>query len=258
MSVLKEICEKKLEHVAARKALLPFEDLREIAQDTPPPRPFIKALQEQDGTAIIAEVKKASPSKGIIRKDFDPAQIARDYEDAGATCLSVLTDTPYFQGSDEYFRQVRESSSLPMLRKDFMIDPYQIYESCVLGADCVLLIMAMLTYEQAQELYFLSVQLGMDVLVEVHDAFQLKHALEFNPQMIGINNRNLKTLEVDVQTSYNLVSDMPDWVVKIAESGIDSRETIKNLERTGFNGFLIGESLMRQSDVKAALTKLLA
>lgn len=258
MSVLLEICARKAKHVQAQKDKISLEELISKHEEAPAPIPFVKAIKDNKETAIIAEVKKASPSKGIIRKDFDPVQIAQQYKRAGATCLSVLTDQPYFQGTDEYFENIRAVVDLPMLRKDFMVDPYQIFESRVMGADCILLIMAALEDEMAADLYELSVDLGMDVLVEIHNKEELERALKLNPAMIGVNNRNLKTLHVDVKTSHDLAHNMPDTVVKIAESGIDSNETIKNLQKSGYQGFLIGESLMRQPCVETALSTLLA
>lgn len=258
MSVLNEICERKAEHVAQQKSIVSLNALKDLIEaKAPTPLGFINAIKNHDKTAIIAEVKKASPSKGIIREDFNPTAIAKAYAAGGAACLSVLTDAPYFQGSDQYFADVRAAVNLPLLRKDFMIDPYQIYESRALGADCILLIMAALSDETAQELYDLSAQLGMDVLVEIHDEVELERALKLNPAMVGVNNRNLKTLKVDVQTSYDFAPQMPDMVVKIAESGIDSPQTIKNLQKSGYNGFLVGESLMRQPCVKTALQTLI-
>lgn len=258
MSVLEEICTKKRAHVQAQKERTSLDDLKAQITSAPVPKGFINALKNHERTAIIAEVKKASPSKGIIRQEFNPVKIAQDYEIAGAACLSVLTDEPYFQGKDEYFRDIRAAVNLPMLRKDFIVDPYQIYESRALGADCILLIMAALSDRLATELYTLSASLGMDVLVEVHNEEELLRALTLNPEMVGVNNRNLKTLDVSVQTSHDLATKMPVSVVKIAESGIDSRQTIENLQNSGYQGFLIGESLMRQSDIKAALSTLIA
>ena len=259
MSVLQEICEKKKEHVATQQSQTALEELKAKIQDTPPPRGFIKHLKTagEKGIALIAEVKKASPSKGIIREDFDPVNIAQTYQKAGAACLSVLTDTPYFQGSDSYFTAIRNAVDLPMLRKDFMVDPYQIYESRALGADCILIIMAALSTPEAKKLYDLSVSLGMDVLVEVHNAEELESALALNPQMVGVNNRNLKTLEVNVQTSFDLLQHMPANIIKIAESGLKDHETVSSLQEAGYAGFLIGESLMRSADIETATLKIL-
>lgn len=259
MSVLDKICADKQEHVARKKHNLPLHDLERLLEKTPPSRPFITQLREfaDKGTALITEVKKASPSKGVIRADFDPVQIATTYQVGGAACLSVLTDEPYFQGSDEYFKAVREKTGIPMLRKDFMIDPYQIYESRLLGADCILLIMACLDNSLATDLYALSVQLGMDVLIEVHDGEELERALRLNPQMVGVNNRNLKTLDVDLATGLDLARLIPDTVLKVAESGISTVQEIACFKEAGYSAFLVGESLMREDDVTAAVRKLL-
>ena len=259
MSVLAKICDDKREHVEERKKDTSLEELKEAVEAQSAPRGFIQNIKtlSADGVALITEVKKASPSKGVIREDFNPAEIAEIYEQNGAACLSVLTDTPYFQGSDEYFKTVRSTVALPMLRKDFMIDPYQIYESRALGADCILIIIAALDLSLAQDLSALSEELGMDVLVEIHNAEELEAALTFNPHMIGVNNRNLKTLDVDVQTSFDLLDLIPDNAVKIAESGISDPQTIESLQNVGYDGFLVGESLMRQTDIGSGVQKLL-
>lgn len=256
MTILQEICEKKRVHVEACKARIPLDDLKGMVEDNAPPSGFIQAIKNHDRPTIIAEVKKASPSKGVIREDFNPVNIAKTYEDNGAACLSVLTDVPYFQGSDVCLEKIKMHVKLPALRKDFMIDPYQIYESRVLNADCVLLIMACLDDAMAKELYKLSTALGMDVLVEVHDAVELDRALRLEPQMIGVNNRNLKNMNVDVQTSFDLVGQIPDDVVKISESGLYEYRMLSNLQDAGYHGFLVGESLMRQDDVGDALQRL--
>jgi indole-3-glycerol phosphate synthase len=257
MSVLDEICARKREHIVERKQKLSLHDLKNNVQTADATHGFIRAIRTVPHPAIIAEVKKASPSVGVIRADFDAVQIAKTYEQNGAACLSVLTDEPYFQGRDEYLTAIRKSVSIPLLRKDFMLDEYQIYESRALGADCILLIMAALSDEEAADLYRLSYNLGMDVLVEVHDEEELIRALKFKPQMIGINNRNLKTLKVDVQTSFTLSQKIPAGILKIAESGISEASTIADLRKAGFDGFLIGESLMKQADIGLALKKLL-
>ena len=258
MSVLHEICKKKRAHVEKQKNAHPLNEIKNRIADQSPSRGFIDRIKTVNaaGIALITEVKKASPSKGLIRADFDPASIAKIYEDNGAACVSVLTDEPYFQGTDAHFISARTAIELPMIRKDFMIDPYQIYESRALGADCILLIMAALDDSLAAELYGLATDLGMDVLVEIHDAEELERALTLNPAMIGINNRNLKTLSVDVQTSFNLVSDIPENCVKIAESGLSDHNTLTKLKTAGFSGFLVGESLMRQDDIRSAVKKL--
>jgi indole-3-glycerol phosphate synthase len=260
MSVLAEICAKKAVHVAAMREIKPLSLLAETIARTPKPRGFINTLKNHAAPAIIAEIKKASPSRGIIRENFNPAEIAKIYESAGAACLSVLTDEPYFQGHDAYLQQVRAVTKLPLLRKDFMVDPYQIHESRSLGADCVLLIMAALSDHQACEFYEIAITLGMDVLIEVHDEPELRRALnmDFAPDsaMIGINNRNLKTLSVDINTSHHLGKLIPAGLIKVAESGISDPRTIQRLRTEGFNAFLVGESLMREKDIAAALKNL--
>lgn len=256
MSKLAQICADKRGHVAAMRELTPLREIEKKIADMPPPRGFLRRLREVAATrnpAIIAEFKRASPSKGLIRPGADPAAIARAYEKAGAACLSVLTDAPYFQGSDADFQTARAASSLPMIRKDFMVDPYQIYESRALGADCVLLIMAALEDAQAREMFALARDLGMDVLVEIHDAQELERARAFKPDLTGINSRNLKTLAVDLNTAVSLAAHLPAGTFKVAESGIENRADILNLRRAGFHGYLIGESLMRAPDIEAAL-----
>lgn len=256
MNKLAQICADKRGHVAAIRELVPLREIRKKIADAPPPRGFLRRLREVAATkspAIIAEFKRASPSKGLIRPGANPATIARAYEKAGAACLSVLTDAPYFQGSDADFAAARTASSLPMIRKDFMVDPYQIYESRALGADCVLLIMAALEDPQAREMLGLARTLGMDVLIEIHDAPELERALALGPDLAGINSRNLKTLEVDLETAVALAESLPVGVFKVAESGIENRADLLNLRRAGFQGYLIGESLMRAPDVEAAL-----
>lgn len=256
MSVLDEICAKKRIHVAERAKQISFEQIKKQAAGAPAPRGFINALQNADFPVIIAEVKKASPSKGVIRADFDPVKIAQIYEQNGAACLSVLTDEPYFQGRDDYLTQIRAAVSLPLLRKDFMVDEYQIYESRALGADCVLLIMAALDKKQAKDFLTLASDLGMDALVEVHDERELDDALALEPAMIGVNNRNLKTLEVSVQTSFTLSHKIHNWILPVSESGLESFDRLNDLSEVGFQTFLVGESLMREKDIGAALKKL--
>ncbi|MBX2834126.1 MAG: indole-3-glycerol phosphate synthase TrpC [Micavibrio sp.] len=257
MSVLDEICARKAQHVATCKDAHPLDKLQAVIDHQPATRGFINAIKSSDDAALIAEVKKASPSKGIIRANFDPVKIAQTYESAGATCLSVLTDEPYFQGADEYLVEIKKNVSLPLLRKDFMIDPYQIFESRILGADCILLIMAALSDVQAADLYELATDLDMDVLVEVHNAEELERAKSLKPAMIGVNNRNLKTLDVDIRTSYDLLQQMPENTIKVAESGISDPDTIEELHTNGFNVFLVGESLMKQDDIALATRTLL-
>ena len=253
MTILQQICDKKRTHVEAQKVKIPFQTLKQQITQTPQPRGFLDNLKANAPCAIIAEVKKASPSKGLLSDHFDPADIAANYQSAGAACISTLTDQPYFQGEDNDLTSVIKTTSIPILRKDFIIDEYQIYESRALGADCILLIMAALTDAQAQSFYTLARDLGMDVLVEIHDEPELERALKFNPRLIGINNRNLKTLDVTLETSFNLVDQMPDTVFKISESGITGIKDIQSLQSVGFQGFLIGEILMRQENPQKTL-----
>lgn len=261
MNKLAEICAKKRTHLAARKLLMPEAALRQQVQAQSPPRGFHRALAARQAAGeigLIAEVKKASPSKGIIRADFDPVQLAEAYQKGGATCLSVLTDVPYFQGADAYLVAARAAVSLPVLRKDFMLDPYQILESRALGADCVLLIMAALTDDEARTLEAFAHMLGMDVLVEVHDAQELTRALsQLSSRLIGINNRSLVTLDVSLETALTLRSHIPEGYTVICESGIHSRADIATMRAGGMECFLVGESLMRQTDVAAATQALL-
>lgn len=254
-TVLDRICADKQAHVERMKTQSSLSLLEQRAKEQTPPRGFINALRACS-PAFITEVKKASPSKGVIREDFDAVSVARIYAANGASCLSVLTDEPYFQGKDEYLTAIRGAVSLPLLRKDFMIDPYQIVESRALGADCILLIMAALSDAQAKEFYDLARGQDMDVLVEVHDAVELDRALLFSPAMIGVNNRNLKTLDVSLQTGLDLGRSIPDTVVKVAESGISSPGEITRFAAVGYTAFLVGESLMREADIGVALRKL--
>ena len=258
--VLAKICADKREAVAARKASKPLASLEAELKEASPPRGFHAALSRRAGegrVALICEIKKASPSKGLIREDFEPATLARAYAEGGASCLSVLTDEPYFQGHDDYLKQARAAVDLPVLRKDFMLEPYQIVESRTLGADCILLIMAALTDAQATELEATALDLGMDVLIEAHDAEELERALRLRSPLVGINNRNLKTLQVDLATTLELAKDFPADRLLVGESGIYSPADIAKLRQAGAQAFLIGESLMRQDDVAAATASLL-
>lgn len=260
MSVLKQICLDKLDHVERTQHLIPEIIFQERLKLQEAPRGFcaaIEAKKKKKQPALIAEVKKASPSKGIIRADFDPQRIARIYEKAGATCLSVLTDQPYFKGKDEDMEAARAVVSLPVLRKDFMLTPYQITESRALGADCILIIMAALDDATARQLSERATELGMDILYEVHDREELDRAMNLFPRMIGVNSRSLKTLDVDLATAFELVKEIPPSVLRVAESGIAGNSDLKALHKAGFDAFLVGESLMREHDIGQAVHNLL-
>ena len=256
-NVLTQICNAKRAHVFASKSARSENDLLAALIHCPPPRGFKQALVKRK-VGLIAEIKKASPSRGVIRADFNPADLAVAYEEGGAACLSVLTDVPYFQGDDSYLASARNAIKLPVLRKDFMLESYQILESRVLGADCVLLIMAVLEDAEAIELERTAHGLGMDVLIEVHDEAELERALShLTSPLIGINNRNLKTLEVDIANSERLAKLMPKERTIVCESGINTHVDIRRMQRAGIHCFLVGESLMRHNDVTLATKKLL-
>ena len=258
--VLARICDDKRRHVAGRKARRPLADVEAAARAAAPVRGFadrLRAAVAEGRHGLIAEIKKASPSKGLIRADFDPPTLAQAYQAGGASCLSVLTDEPYFQGHDDYLVAARAAVDLPVLRKDFMLEPYQIAEARALGADCVLLILAALDNAEAAELEAAAIDWGMDVLVEVHDADEMRRALELRSPLIGINNRNLKTLEVDIATTEELASMLPDGALGVSESGLYTTADLDRMRRAGCPCFLVGESLMRQSDVAAATAALL-
>ncbi len=259
--ILERICAEKRELVKKRKAQTPLAVLEAAAQGAVAPRGFLKALKARLGRGqygLIAEIKRASPSAGLIRPDFDPVKLAQAYEKGGAACLSVLTDRPHFQGDDRFIGLARGATQLPVLRKDFLVDPYQIVESRALGADAVLVILAALPMAMAVELEDLAMRLGMDVLVEVHDEAELDRALKhLKSPLMGINNRNLKTLAVDIETAARLAPRLPPGRLAVAESGLSTPADLARMAAAGARLFLIGEALMRQPDVEAATRSLL-
>jgi indole-3-glycerol phosphate synthase len=259
-TILDTILATKQVEVAERRRALPLADLHVKALDQTPPRGFKAALDAKAAAGsygLIAEIKKASPSKGLIRPDFDPPAHARAYQAGGAACLSVLTDREYFQGHEEYLIAARAACTLPVIRKDFMVDPWQVIESRSIGADAILIIVAALEDGQMAEIEATALALGMDVLVEVHDAHELEHALRLKSRLIGVNNRNLKTFEVNVQNTYELVRLAPKDCTFVAESGLTSRADLDAMAEHGVRCFLVGEALMRQQDVEAATRALI-
>ena len=259
MNKLEEICATKREEVAARRALATMDDLDRLARDQSPTRGFRAALEARarESFALITEIKKASPSKGLIRADFRPAEHAIAYEHGGAACLSVLTDAPYFQGHEDYLADARRACSLPVLRKDFMVDPWQVAEARAIGADAILIIVAALDDGAMAEIEAAALERGMDVLVEVHDEAELERAARLESRLIGINNRDLKTFRTDLAITEQLAPRAPDGALLVGESGIADHADCERLAAAGVRCFLVGESLMRKDDVEAATRALL-
>lgn len=257
--ILKKIISRKIEEIAERKQDCALSEMRLRAEAADKPRGFTDAIKSKIAagkSAVIAEIKKASPSKGVMRADFHPADIAASYEKAGAACISVLTDADFFQGSEKYLQQARAACSLPVIRKDFIIDPYQVFESRAIGADCILLIVAALNDVQLDELSSLAQELKMDVLIEVHDAEELERAMRLKLPLIGINNRNLRTFEVSLQTTLDLLKQIPEDRIVVTESAIHYKKDIKLMRKNAVNAFLVGEAFMRAEDPGAELAKL--
>jgi len=247
-TILKKILARKQEEIAERSAVVPIEQLIKTAKSASSPRGFAEALANKlaDGqSAVIAEIKKASPSKGVIREDFDPAAIAVSYQQGGAACLSVLTDVDFFQGADAYLQEARAATDLPVIRKDFIIDDYQVYEARAMGADCILLIVSALSEPQLGHLHNLARSLGMDVLIEVHDSAELDIALKLDNPMVGINNRNLHSFDVSLENTYQLLDKIPAGKIVITESGIHSAQDVAAMRARKVNSFLVGEAFMR-------------
>lgn len=258
-TILARILARKDEEVADRRSQVSEESLLEHARAQSAPRGFIRALNQTiaDGDpAVIAEIKKASPSRGVIREDFRPAEIARAYAEAGASCLSVLTDADYFQGHEDYLVAAREACDLPVIRKDFIVHGYQVSEARAIGADCILLIVAALDDARLKDLHQQAGELGMDVLVEVHDALELERAMALDLSLVGINNRDLRSFETSLDTTFQLLSRIPEGVTVITESGINTRGDVEHMREYNVNGFLVGEAFMREADPGAALRRL--
>ena len=257
--ILKKIIARKHEEIAERSQLVSLAEMIERAAAADPCRGFVAAMKKKIAAgqaAVIAEIKKASPSKGVMREHFVPAEIAVSYEKGGAACLSILTDKDFFQGSEDYLQQARAACALPVIRKDFIIDPYQVYEARAINADCILLIVAALDDAQLRELAALATKLGMDVLVEVHDAEELHRALPLNLPLVGINNRNLRTFEVSLQTTLDMLDSIPDDRIVVTESAIHTVEDVQLMREHAVNAFLVGEAFMRAKDPGAQLAKL--
>ncbi|HEY8570344.1 indole-3-glycerol phosphate synthase TrpC [Microbulbifer sp.] len=258
-TILKTIVQRKWEEIAERKQQVSLDEMQQRALQQPPCRGFVRAIENKIAAgeaAVIAEIKKASPSKGVIREDFIPAEIATSYEKGGAACLSVLTDVDYFQGADEYLQQARNAVRLPVIRKDFIVDPYQVYEARAIGADCILLIAACLDDAQLTSLNDLALELGMDVLVEVHDRAELERALKLPNRLIGINNRNLHTFDVQLETTFKLLELIPDDRIVVTESGIHTTDDVAAMRGHNVDAFLVGEAFMREPEPGRRLLEL--
>lgn len=257
--ILKKIIRRKFEEITERKANVTLQQMTELAEAADAPRGFVAAIEAKINAgqaAVIAEIKKASPSKGVLRENFIPADIAKSYEQHGAACLSVLTDKDFFQGHEAYLKQAREACSLPIIRKDFIVDPYQVFEARAISADCILLIVSALNDEQLHELSNLALQLEMDVLIEVHNLEELERALLLNLPLIGINNRNLSTFETSLDTTLDLLGRISEDHTVITESGIHTSSDVALMREHNVNGFLVGEAFMRAADPGLQLAKL--
>jgi indole-3-glycerol phosphate synthase len=258
-TILKKILARKQQEIAERSNVRPMAQLLEQIASASAPRGFATALEAKlavGQSAVIAEIKKASPSKGVIREDFDPAAIAKSYAKGGAACLSVLTDVDFFQGADRYLTMARAACDLPVIRKDFIVDPYQIYEARAMGADCILLIVSALNEEQLYQLHEVAITMGMDVLIEVHDVAELNTALKLDNPMVGINNRNLHSFDVSLDNTFQLLEHIPKGKIVITESGIDHRDDVVAMRENNVNAFLVGEAFMRSDEPGERLREL--
>lgn len=257
--ILNKIVKRKQQEISDRKTSRSQDSLISAANNASPARGFVDSMQQRfsvGNPAVIAEIKKASPSKGVMREDFQPAEIAKSYQQGGASCISVLTDIDFFQGSDAYLQQARAACELPVIRKDFIIDQYQVYEARAIGADCILLIVAILSDEQMSSLYQLACDLNMDVLIEAHDEAELLRALPLGAKLVGINNRNLRNFETSLNTTLDLLSQIPDDRIVVTESGIHTAEHVKLMREHNVNAFLVGEAFMRADEPGIELNKL--
>ena len=257
--ILKKIIARKKQEIKKRVKQKPLPKIIEAAKNASAVRGFVASMQKRidaGDAAVIAEIKKASPSKGVMRENFDPTQIAKSYETGGASCLSILTDVDFFQGSDAYLQEARAACGLPVIRKDFIIDPYQVYEARAMGADCILLIVSVLDNKQLNQLYSLATALGMDVLIEVHDEEELQRSLPLGADLVGINNRNLRTFETSLHTTIDLLHQIPDGRIVVTESGIHNAEDVTLMRQNGVNAFLVGEAFMRVDEPGVELKRL--